>query len=257
MRYIVIIISTFGLVSIYNIGVEIIQTNIQSHGTGYNLPYNLAGAIGGAFAISAVAIPIILYIYTFMTKTKENEVLEKKYPIKFILTAFIVIVLIESLRIYGSISMETENSNSSITKIQKISKEVVYSEIEKKDIKKSVQDFVDGTNSRIRRSNGFVQLDEITRQQYSQANKNIAIQRFIINKKGLLKIYSKYYGNDVNKITKNIKDTVKTQNINAMCSVKAIKIFMEKGMKMEFIYQFDDGTFMTSFIFGYEDCPKN
>ena len=255
MRFIIVILSTFGLLSIYKIGIEIVQTNAQSGG-GLSLPYNFAGAFGEAMGMSILVIPIIIVIYYFMTKTKKDEVLEKKYPVNFIITTLVIIGLVIGLNIFGSMSMQSnEVKASSITKVQNIPQKAIYSEISKKGIEKSVLDFVDGTNRVVKRNHGFIQIDEITRQQYSQANKNIAIQRYLINKNGLLKIYSEQ-STDLKQITNFVKNTVKEQNINAMCSVKAINIFMEKGMEMEFLYQFDDGTFMTSFIIKHSDCPK-
>jgi len=96
MRYIVVILSTFGFISIYSTIMEIMRVNAEGYGM-----YSSAEIVGATLATFIISIPIILILYYFMTRTKANEVLEKKYPISFIFIVLIILLIIERLKILG------------------------------------------------------------------------------------------------------------------------------------------------------------
>jgi len=173
----------------------------------------------------------------------------------YVKNSFVIVNLIFIFLILATTSLYANEKKWTSTKVNQVSDKVLYDEIKKNGITKSVRAVVDGINLTVKRNGGQIKVDEITIQQYSMANENIAVLRYIINKKALLNYYKGSRGN-LAELTAYIKKSVKEYNVNAFCSVNAYKILLEKGMLLDFMYQFDNGSFMTSYSIEYKDCNK-
>ena len=158
--------------------------------------------------------------------------------------------------------------SKNIQDLSNISEEQAYKMIDRSGgINEAIKKMVSGSNKTIKNNNGKLMIDNTAFiEAYQLRGNTTQVVKIRIIKAQFVAKYSKN-----NKITesqaelflkredikKEILQQMKMVNIKNYCPLTIFKVLFKKGLKMEFVYQYDGGELFGSYVISHQDCQKN
>lgn len=144
----------------------------------------------------------------------------------------------------------------------------IKKEIQEKGLKQAVIEMAKGTNDKVASQGGYIAVDYMTKFISARANNDTYISYIEISKDAYTEMVAKKSNmtsdetkiilekNDYKSIREHVKSNLKNINTKRYCSTKEFKLFMKNGIKMKFVYSFDDGGLIDMHTITYESCPN-